>query len=531
MNSQEKFLIKFIKNYVRKVDPLCTKSNIAYFESSISGKDEDYKKVENYNNKLQKLHNSKETYKTLEKLKKSKKIKDTDLKNQLDTLISEFESSKLDQKKLTFLTKMETALEQKFSTFSAKIESKNVTDNEIDEILLKSKNSKKLKCAWEASKEIGEVVEKDVISVVKLRNALAKEAGYKNFHTWSLKESDLVPKELDALFDKLDKLTKKSYFKLKREMDLVLCKKYKVSKLCPWHYQNKFFQDAPNIHGIDYDSMYKNYDIVKLAKSYYSRLGYDVTNILDKSDLFEKKGKQQHAYCTAIDRTGRDVRILENIVPSRNWMNTTLHELGHAIYSAESCGEELPWLLRLEVHTFVTEAIAMLFGRMASNPQWLKNNLGFDDIYKVIFKSLRLEQLIFSRWVQVVYHFEKNMYANPDQDLNKLWWDLVEKYQGLKKPEGRNKPDWAAKIHISTFPCYYHNYLLGEILASQINNHIVKNIMKQKDIKNTDYDTKEVGDFLRNKIFKPGQKYSWKKLISLALKEKLNPKYYAEQFL
>ena len=37
----------------------------------------------------------------------------------------------------------------------------------------------------------------------------------------------------------------------------------------------------------------------------------------------------------------------------------------------------------------------------------------------------------------------------------------------LKKPEGRNMPDWATKIHVALYPCYYHNYLLGELLASQ----------------------------------------------------------------
>ncbi|MCK7529636.1 MAG: hypothetical protein MZV63_00520 [Marinilabiliales bacterium] len=37
----------------------------------------------------------------------------------------------------------------------------------------------------------------------------------------------------------------------------------------------------------------------------------------------------------------------------------------------------------------------------------------------------------------------------------------------LAKPEGRNMPDWATKIHVALYPCYYHNYLLGELLASQ----------------------------------------------------------------
>ena len=52
-------------------------------------------------------------------------------------------------------------------------------------------------------------------------------------------------------------------------------------------------------------------------------------------------------------------------------------------------------------------------------------------------KTLKYRLLIFSRWCQVMLRFEKSMYENPDQDLNKLWWDLVEKYQMVKRPPNR----------------------------------------------------------------------------------------------
>jgi len=41
--------------------------------------------------------------------------------------------------------------------------------------------------------------------------------------------------------------------------------------------------------------------------------------------------------------------------------------------------------------------------------------------------------------------FERKLYENPDQDLNNLWWSIVEKYQHIKKPANWNNPDWAAK--------------------------------------------------------------------------------------
>jgi len=115
----------------------------------------------------------------------------------------------------------------------------------------------------------------------------------------------------------------------------------------------------------------------------------------------------------------------------------------------------------------------MLFGRLSSNPLWLQENAGVSSeeaqrISGDLKSNSRLEQLVFSRWCQVMFRFEKSMYADPDQDLNQLWWDLVEEYQLLTKPEGRNNADWASRYTWRCYPCYYHNYQLGELLASQL---------------------------------------------------------------
>ena len=217
-------------------------------------------------------------------------------------------------------------------------------------------------------------------------------------------------------------------------------------------------------------------------------------------------------------------------------MNTMLHEYGHAAYD-KYIDRSLPFLLRDPAHTFTTEAIAELFGRFATNPQWLKDVVGISDEEKKTIeentnKSLRLQMLVFSRWSQVMYRFEKAMYENPDQDLNKLWWDLVEKYQMLKRPPDRNEPDWASKIHIAAYPCYYHNYLLGELFASQLHYYMTKNILNSEDYHNQSYaGNKEIGKYLTEKVFMPGARYYWNDMIEKATGEKLTAKYYAKQFV
>ena len=57
--------------------------------------------------------------------------------------------------------------------------------------------------------------------------------------------------------------------------------------------------------------------------------------MLERSDLYARDGKSQHAFCIDIDHEG-DVRVLCNVEPSERWMDTMLHEFGHAIYDRET---------------------------------------------------------------------------------------------------------------------------------------------------------------------------------------------------
>ena len=78
------------------------------------------------------------------------------------------------------------------------------------------------------------------------------------------------------------------------------------------------------------------------------------------------------------------------------------------------------------------------------------------------------EMLVFTRWVLVMTNFERSLYADPESDLDARWWELVERYQLVTPPPGRSNPDWAAKIHVACAPVYYHTYLYGHIVASQL---------------------------------------------------------------
>lgn len=537
-NKDEMKLQEIITQTENAVKPIAMEANLAYWNGTISGDTVEFKKYSDANIALTKIYSNKETFAELKRIKEAGKVKDSLLSRQLTVLYNSYLANQADTTLLNEIINKTSALEQKYASFRAKYKGKDISDNEVEDILQTSVNNKDLEEVWMAHKNIGSFVAQDVIELVKLRNKVATSLGFNNYHAMSLELSGQNPEEISALFDELDSLTRGAFAKLKGEMDSTFALRYKVTpdKLMPWHFQGRFFQEAPQLYPVDLNKYYKGKNLEQLTIDFYKSIGIDVSKIMANSDLYEKPKKNQHAYCTDINSEG-DVRVLCNIRDNEQWMGTMLHEFGHGSYSLGHDIPQNPYFLRGAAHTFTTEAVAMIFGRLSRNPEWMKQCLGLsqeekDLIAENCYKSTKLQQLVFSRWVQVVYRFEKSMYENPDQDLNKLWWDLVEKYQMLNRPENRNSPDWASKIHIALYPCYYHNYQLGELFASQMHYYIVNNITKSGDYKNECYvGNKEIGNWMNKNIFNVGMRYEWNEMIERATGEKLTAKYYAKQFV
>lgn len=524
----------FLQQYESQIVGLMEKDALAYFTAANSGKDEDYEAATKLDIQINDFYMNKESFKKLKAFKESGYIVDPLLKRQLDLQYMSFLSSMSDKKTADEIISAQNKIEQKFNTYRVDYNGEELSDNEVTNILKTSKDSEQLKTVWEQSKDIGSLVSEDIVKLVKLRNKDAKDLGFENYQQMSLIMGEQDPKEMEKIFDDLDLATKDIYAAAKDEIDEALAKYYgiKVSDLKPWHYQNRFFQEVPQIFDVDMDSPYKGKDVLAVTRNYYEKMGMPIDTIIEKSDLYERSGKYQHAMTILINREG-DTRVVANIKDNSYWMNTLLHEFGHAIYF-QKVDQQLPWELRTASHTLTTEAVAQLFQSMIYSPDWIKQNLNISESeiskdQSNITEYNRLNYLIFSRWAQVMYRFEKSMYENPDQDLNKLWWDLVEKYQLVKKPEGRNAPDWASKIHIAVSPVYYHNYMLGYLYAAQIQHYINTKILKTDEKYPSYTGKKEVGEYFIKEIFEPAGRYNWTTLIEKSTGEKLNPVYFADQ--
>lgn len=450
-----------------------------------------------------------EIYKKLELWRKDPTLLDPILARECDVLFRACKQNQIDRDLIGKMAEKEAKLSCAYGQFRAELEGKKVSENEIREVLKKEKNVAKRKKAWEASKEIGKELSSQILELVSLRNQAAKSLGYENFFVMQLDLQEVNDLWLMNTLDEIHHRSSEAYQKMLEEIEKELASQFSVpvSELGPWSWSEPFCQEDP-LGQQDLDRLLQGVDIVQSCSHFYEEMGFDVRGILARSDNEERPGKNQHAFCMNLDRRG-DVRVLNNVKPSIKWLETVLHELGHAVYDL-GYEKTLPWLLREPPHMITTEAMALVAGRQAYLTESLDQLVGNgqEDLKRAAEKSVRRRQLIFSRWVLVMTHFERGLYANPSQDLNHLWWQCVKKYQGINPPLGREgKWDWATKYHIGLAPVYYFSYLLGEVFASGI----VESAKKEGASR---FCSKATGVFLQNKLFKPGNRMDWLSLVN-----------------
>ena len=525
--------------YEARVAPVAKELNLAYWDATTSGDAEAFARAGELELQLRQLHADPAEFERQAGWLKEPAVLEGDpsLARQLQLIHSAFASNQIDGELMAQMVILGVEVEEIYSTHRGTVDGQPVDANQIHEILLTSTDAELRRRAWEASKQVGPLVADKLVQLVKLRNQAAVQAGYPNFYQMKLSLAEQDPSTVQALFADMAQQSQAPFEQLKAELDAVLATRHGVAvdALMPWHYADPFFQEAPRISDRDLDAFYRGRSVEAVNTTYFEGIGLEVGGIIERSDLYPRDGKQPSAYCTDIDREG-DVRVFCNLEDDDYWMSTMLHELGHAVYD-QYIDPELPWVLRSAAHSFTTEAVALLFGRLSKDPRWIVSATGtpaaeVEPATEDLWQTQRLLQVVFARWSLVMVDFERSLYGDPDQDLNTLWWDLVEQHQLLQRPPDRQAADWATKIHIVTAPAYYHNYLMGEMLASQILAAMSRDLYEGQHF--TQIDTcsdPAVGAWLVERVFAPGASVHWSQLVEDATGEPLTPRYFVAEYL
>jgi peptidyl-dipeptidase A len=481
---------------------------------------------------IRRLLSDRDVFARLTRLRGSPDVGDPDLRRQLDLVWLDHASNQARPERLEELAGLEARAESVYASFRPLLDGARVTENEIRGILRDSDDGERRRRAWEASKALGPTVAPLVLEMVECRNRIAAEAGARDFFAMDLARSEIDEDFLFRTLGRLERLTDGPHARLVSRLHDRLARRFGIrpGDVRPWHLADPFFQEAIPPEGLDLDRFYAGRDLQEVARLAFARMGFDVAPILERSDLLPRERKNQHAFCTHVDRMTDDVRILCNLESDEYWMDTILHELGHGVYDA-GLDDALPWRLREASHLMTTEAVALLFGRLAADPDWMIRVLGapaneVEEIRDALREHARTRALLFPRWVLVMTTFERALYGGGARAPSRAWWDLVERYQRVPRPPGRSEPDWACKVHVALAPVYYHNYLLGDLAASQLDAWLTRELGTPFW-----FERPETARLLRTRLFAPGARRPWNETLRHATGEGLEVAYYAERFV
>ena len=519
---------EFIDRLVQELEPLQRRYAEALWLASVTGESAHVEESARLDTQIRGIFARREPYERVQRIIQAGGVADPALRRQLALLLDQFRAHQIPPAMIENMVRLEKSLDNRFNNFRSLLDGERVPDNRIRQILRESTDSAERRRAWEASKQIGSEVLGDLLELVRIRNQAARSLAFDNYYSMMLALDELDEDELFAVLDRLEQETRPLFEAYKGDLDARLARRFgvPVEGLRPWHYGDPFFQEAPPA-GHTLDSCFEGRSLAELTERFYGSIGLDIRDLLERADLYEKPGKSQHAFCISIDR-GADIRVLCNVRPNEFWMSTMLHEFGHAVYD-KHIDRSLPYLLRLPAHTLTTEASAMLFGRLSKRRAWLRRYAEMSEeeartAGAAVERAVRDQLLVQTRWCLVMCHMERALYRDPEGDLDSLWWDLVARFQQVRRPEGRRAPDWASKIHFSVAPVYYHNYMLGEIMASQLQAHLQTQVLSDGGAIWERYVTSpQVGVYLRDRLYRLGKSVDWREAIRQSTGEALSP--------
>jgi peptidyl-dipeptidase A len=450
--------------------------------------------------------------------------------------------------------KASIAQTEKLFGFTFKLNGKEVTTNQLDDILKTETDLKKRLAAWESSKEVGKGLKSGLVNLRRLRNETVQALDYPDYFSYQVSDYGLTTAEMMDMMKRLNQELRPLFRELHTYARYELAKKYGVQEVpdyLPAHWlPNRWGQDWSamlDVEGLDIDSILSKKSpewVVREGESLYKSLGFPElpASFWKNSNLYPypvdstlKKNNHASAWHMDLDK---DVRSLMSVEPNAEWFETSNHELGHIYYYISYSTPEVPVVLRNGANRAFHEALGSMMGMAAMQKPYLAGRgLIQADTKTDSIQILLKEALNFAVFIPfaagTMSEFEKALYADnlPESEFNNKWWELAKKYQGIVPPEERGDEfcDACTKTHINDDAAQYYDYALSYVILFQLHQYIAEKILHQPATATNYYDRKEIGDFLK-KIMSVGATRDWREVMKEATGEDMNARALVRYF-
>lgn len=373
---------------------------------------------------------------------------------------------------------------------------KCMTQPELSSLMAESRDPVKLLEAWKGWREIAKPMRPLFQREVELANEGAKDLGYANLSELWRSQYDMKPDDFSQELDRLWGQVKPLYESLHCYVRGELNKEYgdtvaPTTGPIPAHLLgNMWAQQWGNVYdlvapdnadpGYDVTELlakkgYGEHKMVKQAEGFFTSLGFAPLpeSFWARSLFVQPKDRDVVCHASAWDLDNLDdIRIKMCIQKTAEDFSVIHHELGHNFY--QRAYKQQPFLFKNSANDGFHEAIGDTIA-LSITPSYLKQ-IGLleevPDASKDIGLLLKqaLDKIAFLPFGLMIDQWRWKVFSGeitPAQ-YNQAWWDLREKYQGVKAPTERSEADFdpGAKYHVpGNVP--YTRYFLAHILQFQ----------------------------------------------------------------
>ena len=396
------------------------------------------------------------------------------------------------------LAKIMTSLDATYGTGKFEYEGKTLNLGEASDIIAKSRNPEELQAIWEGWRTISPPMKPEYMRMVDIVNEGSKELGFEDTGAlWRggydmdgdafIKEADRLWGQVKPLYDQLHCNTRAALNETYGDEVVPLDEPIKADLL-----GNMWGQSWGNIYdmvapkgggkGVDITKLLKanNYDqkqMVEVGEKFFTSLGFEPLpeTFWERSLITKPKDREVVCHASAWDLDDRDdIRIKMCTKINGEDFVTVHHELGHNFY--QRAYKNQPVFYKSGANDGFHEAIGDMIA-LSITPEYLvkiglldeKDIPGADADLSLLMRQA-MDKVAFLPFGLMVDQWRWKVFSGEysPAEYNSGWWELRNKYQGLKPPteRGIDAFDPGAKYHIpGNTP--YMRYFLAHILQFQ----------------------------------------------------------------
>ncbi|MEW6412805.1 MAG: M3 family metallopeptidase [Candidatus Zixiibacteriota bacterium] len=363
--------------------------------------------------------------------------------------------------------------------------------------------------AYRAWCSVGDELAEGLEQLLRMRDQRARRLGYNSYIALSFGANGIDMTNYRALLRQLDSLSAQPYLEIIKRIATDL----NVDRPEIWDLSYSYGDITTQV-----DRFFPADSQMNYIQRSLEGVGFDLDKMPIYYDLVDRQGKSQFAFAFPI-KPPHDVRVLASLYDGMYSTRMLFHEIGHAVHYTQ-IAQDNPLFIN-NIQGAWSEAMAQTISALMDDKFWLAEYAHMpEQLIDSYLKSKRAQDIIYLRTTLVRLYFELEAYTNPNRDINKLYWDLFEKYMML--PRHDDMKPWAAIFHYTTHPVYLQNYLYADIVAAQTIDFLKTNY-------GSFVDNPMTSAFLIQNYYRFGGRYDWRELLKRGTDEEFNPAYFIKR--